>query len=86
MKTHNRHRQAFGSRRVRHVHAQNNEWVCVHRAHPTTHPTSSDWLWPLVVKIGGAILTFVIISKILTALMPFLVLGAVGWLFLATRR
>jgi hypothetical protein len=40
----------------------------------------------LVVKIGGAILTFVIISKILTALMPFLVLGAVGWLFLATRR
>jgi hypothetical protein len=83
---HNRH--PFNSRWVKHIQARSNEWVCVHRSNPTTVSTSScdDWLWPLVFKIGGSILLFVIICKIIAALMPFLVLGALGWFFLVTRR
>ena len=44
------------------------------------------WLWPLLFKIGGSIFLFVIICKILTALMPFLILGAIGWFFIVARR
>jgi hypothetical protein len=47
---------------------------------------SGDWLWPLVAKIGGAIIAFVLICKILTALMPFLILGAIGWFFIVARK
>ena len=47
---------------------------------------STDWLWPLVVKIGGAVVLFVMLCKILEALLPFLLLAAFGWFFLATRR
>jgi hypothetical protein len=60
----------------------------VHRTPPVSRPTtaSADWLWPLITKAGGAILLFVILCKILTALLPFLVLGAIGWFFLLARK
>lgn len=88
MQRYNHNSQSFGSRKIRHIHAENNGWVRVHRAQSTTHPASNrgDWLWAAGFKIGGAILAFVIICKIITALMPFLLLGALGWFFLATRR
>lgn len=83
---HNRH--PFGSRRVKHIHARNNEWVHVQRSHPVTQSVSNsdDGLWPLVAKIGAAIVLFVIICKILTALLPFLILGAIGWCFIVGRK
>ena len=88
MKAYRQHRNSFGSRRVNHIHASNNEWVCVHRSQPVTQSVSNsdDWLWPLVAKIGGAIIAFAIICKILTALLPFLVLGAIGWFYLVCRK
>lgn len=88
MKTYRQHCNSFGSRRVKHIHARNNEWVHVHRSQPVTQSFSgsADSLWPVAIKIGAAILAFVIISKILTAILPFLVLGAIGWFFLITHR
>jgi len=83
---HNRH--PFGSRQVKHIHARNNEWVHVHRSHPVTQSVSNpcDWLWPLVAKIGSAVILFVIICKIITALLPFLILGAIGWFFILAYK
>ncbi len=88
MKAYRQHSNSFGSRRVKHIHARNNEWVCIHRSHPVTQSVShcDDWLWSLVAKIGGAIIAFVVICKILTALMPFLILGAIGWFFIVARK
>jgi hypothetical protein len=88
MKAYNSNRQPLDSRRVKHIHANRNEWVCVHRTYPVTPPTSSsiDWLWPLVAKIGGAIILFVIVCKVLEALLPFLVLAAIGWFYLVRRK
>jgi len=88
MKTHRHNRHPFDSRRVKHIHARNNEWVCVHRTQPATQSATDygDWLWVLVAKIGGAIIAFVVICKILTALMPFLILGAIGWFFILARK
>jgi hypothetical protein len=88
MKAYRQHRNSFGSRRVKHIHATNNEWVCVHRSQPVTQSVSNsgDWLWRLVAKIGGALILFVIICKILTALLPFLILGAIGWFFIVARK
>jgi hypothetical protein len=88
VKAYSKNRQSFDTRKIKHIHARNNEWVCVHRTHPASRPaaSSTDWLWPLVAKIGGAIIIFVIICKIITALLPLLVLAAIGWLFLLSRR
>ena len=88
MKQYRHNRHPFGSRRVKHIHARNNEWVHVHRSQPLTQSVSNsgDWLWPLVAKIGGAIILFVIICNIIMALLPFLILGAIGWLFILARK
>ena len=66
---------------IRHIRAGNDEWVQVHRDPP---PPSSgdDWLWGLLWKVGGGILGLFIVGQILKALMPFIVLGALGWVAL----
>jgi hypothetical protein len=88
MKSYRHKPQSFGHRRVTHIRAAPGEWVRVHRTPPVSQPTSAfaDRLRPLLLKVGGGILLFVIICKILTALLPFLVLGAIGWLFIVARK
>ncbi len=73
------------SKHIRHIRADNDEWVQVHRDTP---PPSSgeDWLWLLLCKVGGGILGLVIVGQILKAVMPFIVLGALGWVGLYSLR
>jgi hypothetical protein len=70
-------------RNIRHIHADNNEWVRVHRNRVPAPAPSSDkddwWVGPLL-KVGGAILAFWLICTLLKAMLPFLVLGALGML------
>jgi len=65
-------------RNIRHIRAGNNEWVRVHRDPPPSI-SDNDWLWELLFKVGGGILLLYIACQIISAMMPFLAVGAVGW-------
>ena len=72
-------------RNIRHIRARNDEWVQVHRdAAPAPAPSydGSDWWFVLLLKVGGGILAFWLVCTIIKAMLPFLVLGALGWFFL----
>ena len=67
-------------RNIRHIRAGNNEWVHVHRNHsPAPSSSGGDWWVDLLLKVGGGILALWVIGAILKFLMPYLVLGFVGW-------
>lgn len=68
-------------RNIRHVHASNDEWVRVHRQ-PAPPSSGNDALWRLALKVGGGIALFFIVCQIIKAMLPFLVLGALGWVAL----
>jgi len=57
----------------RHIKANCNEWIHVHRAPAAS---SSDWSW-VVYVIGGLIVAYIVMQ-----LLPYLLLGAVGLVFL----
>jgi hypothetical protein len=66
---------------IRHIRASNDEWVQVHRNSPPSN-SGDDWLWGPLWKVGGGILVLVIVCQIIKALMPFLVVGFLGWVAL----
>jgi hypothetical protein len=66
---------------IRHIRARSDEWVQVHR-NPPPPSSGDDWLWTLLLQVGGGILVLVIACQIIKAMMPFLVLGFLGWVAL----
>ncbi len=67
-------------RRIRHLTARNDEWIAVHRphSHPGTGGDGDRWLG-LLLKVGGGVLAFWVACSVIKAIVPFLVLGAIGW-------
>ena len=67
-------------RNIRHIRARDDEWVQVHRSPAPAPPSGGDdWWIGLLLKVGGGILACWLICELLKALLPFLVLGALGW-------
>jgi len=65
-------------RNIRHVHAANNEWLRVHR----NRTSGNGALWELALKVAGGIGLCFIVCQIIKVMLPFLVLGALGWVAL----
>ncbi|MGO9200724.1 MAG: hypothetical protein ACLQM8_09310 [Limisphaerales bacterium] len=67
-------------RRVRHLTARNDDWTAVHRPPPGPRAGAGEGWWlGLLLKVGGGVLAFWVACSVIKAIVPFLVLGAIGW-------
>jgi len=63
-----------------HISPKPDEWVHVHRNHsPAPSSSGGDWWVELLLKVGGGILALWLVCAILKVLMPYLILGFLGW-------
>ena len=71
-------------RKVKHVYARDDQWVRVHRQ-PSPAPRSgggSDWLFTAILWVAGIWFGLYLLAELVKMLMPFLMLGLLGFIFL----
>jgi hypothetical protein len=70
-------------RRTRHINAQHNEWVQVHRPRAAASASGSssgggDWVGAALIVVGWVVAAVALVA-LLTSIMPYLVFGALCW-------